>query len=80
MDIDTDKIDAAVLALLQLTPHDGYRAWKGHDWEVLGRLHAKGFIENPAGRAKSGALTGTGLAESERMFAALFGRHRTQSG
>ncbi len=37
MDIDTDKIDAAVLALLHLTLHDGNRAWKGHDWEVLGR-------------------------------------------
>lgn len=29
MDIDTDKIDDAVLALLQLTLHDDDRAWKG---------------------------------------------------
>jgi hypothetical protein len=38
VDIDTDKIDDAVLALLYLTLHDGFRAWKGHDWDVLGRL------------------------------------------
>ena len=35
MDIDTDKIDEAVLALLYLTLHDGVRAWKGHDWDGL---------------------------------------------
>lgn len=34
MDVDTDKIDDAVLALLQLTLHDGFRAWKGHDWDA----------------------------------------------
>ena len=79
MDIDIDKIDAAVLTLLQRTLHNGYRAWKGHDWEVLGRLHPKGFIEDPVGRAKSVALTETGRAESERLFAALFARHRTKS-
>jgi hypothetical protein len=31
VDLDTDKIDEAVLALLHLTLHDGVRAWKGHD-------------------------------------------------
>ena len=31
MDLDDDKIDAAVLALLRLTLHDGRRAWKGFD-------------------------------------------------
>ena len=32
MDIDEEKVDDAVLALLRLTLHDGYRAWKGFDW------------------------------------------------
>ena len=32
MDLDEEKIDAAVLALLRLTLHDGRRAWKGFDW------------------------------------------------
>jgi hypothetical protein len=31
MALDTDKIDDAILALLYLTLHDGYRAWKGFD-------------------------------------------------
>ena len=72
MTLDTDKIDEAVLALLQLTLHDTVRAWKGHDWEVLNRLHRKGMIDNPVGKAKSVVLTDQGLAESERLFRALF--------
>jgi hypothetical protein len=42
--MDTDRIDKAVLALLQLTLHDGNRAWKGFDWDVLNRLYDQGFI------------------------------------
>jgi Domain of unknown function (DUF6429) len=74
VDIDTDKIDAAVLALLFLTLHDGVRAWKGHDWDVLDRLYRKGMIDNPAGKAKSVVLTDEGLSESERLFRKLFER------
>jgi Domain of unknown function (DUF6429) len=72
MDIDTEKIDEAVLALLHLTLHDSFRAWKGLDWETMNRLHEKGFISNPVGKAKSVALTGKGLQESERLFRKLF--------
>ena len=32
MALDKDRIDDAVLALLYLTLHDGWRAWKGFDW------------------------------------------------
>ena len=74
MEIDTDKIDDAVLALLQLTLHDGYRAWKGHDWDVLGRLHEKGMIGDPVGKAKSVSLTAEGLERSEQLFEKLFMR------
>ena len=74
MDIDTDKIDEAVLALLYLTLHDGVRAWKGHDWDALDRLYQKGMIDNPVGKAKSVVLTDEGLAESERLFRKLFER------
>jgi hypothetical protein len=74
MDIDTDKIDEAVLALLYLTLHDGVRAWKGHDWDALDRLYRKGMIGNPVGKAKSVVLTDEGLAESERLFRKLFER------
>ena len=44
MDIDTDRIDDAVLALLLLGLHDGCRAWKGFDWNAMDRLHEKGMI------------------------------------
>ena len=74
MDWDEDLVDQTVLALLQLTLHDGYRAWKGHDWTVMDRLYAKGMIENPRGKAKSVALTDEGLQESERLFNKLFGK------
>jgi hypothetical protein len=74
MDIDMDKIDEAVLALLYLTLHDGVGAWKGHDWDALDRLYRKGMIDNPVGKAKSVMLTDEGLAESERLFRNLFER------
>jgi hypothetical protein len=75
MDIDTEKIDEAVLALLYLTLHDDNRAWKGHDWDAMNRLHEKGFISNPLSKAKSVVLSERGLAESQRLFNKLFVRH-----
>ncbi len=74
MEIDTDKIDDAVLALLWLTLHDGRRAWKGFDWAALDRLHAKGLITDPANKAKSVVLTDEGLTRAEELFKALFTR------
>ena len=71
-DIDTAAIDDAVLALLHLTLHDGDRAWKGHDWDALDRLHQRGLIENPVNKARSVVLTEEGLRESERLFKQLF--------
>lgn len=74
MEIDTDKIDDAVLALLWLTLHDGFRAWKGFDWDALDRLHRKGLIEDPVNKAKSVVLTDEGLQRAEERFRALFTR------
>jgi hypothetical protein len=71
---DEERIDEAVLALLWLTLHDERRAWKGFDWDVLGRLHAKGLIADPVGRAKSVVLTDEGLRQSEALFRTLFTR------
>ena len=77
MQYDNDKIDRTVLALLARTLHDvseeGGRAWKGHDWEVLNRLHAKGLISNPVSKAKSVALTPEAVEASQRLFDELFG-------
>ena len=72
-DINTDKVDETVLALLLLGLHDGYRTWKGVDWDALGRLHEKGYISDPASKAKSILFTTDGLRESKRRFDALFG-------
>ncbi len=74
MDVDTDKIDEAVLALLFLTLHEGDRAWKGHDWDAMNRLYRKGLIENPVGKAKSVVLTDEGRSECERLFTKLFAK------
>jgi len=72
MALDTDKIDDAVLALFQLTLHDHNRAWKGFDWDVLGRLHERGLIYDPVGKVKSVALTDEGLQRSKQLFEAMF--------
>jgi len=69
---NTDKIDDAALALLYLTLHDGYRAWKGFDWDVLGRLHDKGMIDNPVGKVKSVVFTDEGLERAKALFEEMF--------
>ncbi len=74
MKFDEEKIDEAILALLYLSLHEGDRVWKGHDWDAMDRLYRKGFISNPASKAKSVALTEEGLRESERLFKKLFTR------
>lgn len=72
MDLDEDKIDEAALALLYLTLHDRFRAWKQIDWEVMDRLYEKGFILDPVGKAKSVILTDEGLQKAETLFNTLF--------
>lgn len=75
--IDTDLIDEAVLALMFLTLHGdkwAVRAWKGFDWDALGRLHAKDLIFDPVGKAKSVVLTEEGLKRCEEAFYRLFSR------
>jgi len=71
MEYDKDKIDEMVLALLYLTTFkngSGYRAWKGMDWDVMNRLHEKGYIGNPKSKAKSVALSDEGVKLSEELF------------
>ncbi len=72
--MDTDRIDKAVLALLQLTLHDGNQAWKGLDWQVLDRLYKQGFIGDPVNKRKSVLLTEEGLQASRQLFEELFNR------
>ncbi len=74
MELDENRIDGAVLALLQLGRHDRVRVWKGFDWTAMNRLHAKGWISDPVGNAKSVVLTDEGLREGARLLALLFGK------
>ena len=68
MEYDKDKVDEMVLALLFLTIHDNGRAWKGHDWDAMDRLHAKSYISDPQSKAKSVGLTEEGKRRSRELF------------
>lgn len=75
MKADLDKIDNAVLALLHLTSfseHGVARAWKGHDWDALDRLHEKGFIGDPKNKNKSIVFTEVGYKRASELFDKLF--------
>ncbi len=74
MEYDKDKVDDMVLALLYLTLHDDNRAWKAHDWDALNRLHEKGMIGDPVGKAKSVWLTDEGLRRSRELCMQHFTR------
>ena len=73
MDYDREKVDEIVLALLWLTLDRYRRAWKGHDWNVLNRLHERGYISDPKSKAKSVLLTEEGEQRSRELFARHFG-------
>ena len=72
MAINTDRIDDCVLALLLLGRHDCQRVWKSFDWATIDRLHEKGLISDPVGRAKSVVMTDEGLEKAEQLFRELF--------
>ncbi len=75
MDYDKEKVDELTLALLYLTSFEdrpGMRAWKGMDWDTMNRLHEKGFIGNPAGKAKSVIMTKEGCKRARELFEAYF--------
>lgn len=72
MPLNINKIDDTALALLYLTLHDGRRAWKGFDWDVLGRLPDKGMIDNPIDKTKSVSFTSNGLERAKALFEEMF--------
>jgi hypothetical protein len=76
MEYDKDKVDEMVLALLFLTSsQDRYatRAWKGMSWEVMDRLHEKGYISDPKGKSPSVLLSEEGARRSKEFFFKHFG-------
>jgi hypothetical protein len=44
------------------------RAWKGHDWEALDRLHGKGYISDPKSKAKSVVMIEEGAKRARDLF------------
>lgn len=74
MELDTQKVDDAVLGLLYLTMHDGHRAWKSMDWGAIDRLYQRGLIHDPATKAKSVVLTAAGRQRAEHLCELLFTR------
>jgi hypothetical protein len=75
-EFDQDKVDDTTLALLWLTMHRdefGVRAWKSFDWDTMDRLHSKGFIGDPKGKAKSVTVTEEGQERAKHLFQQMFG-------
>jgi hypothetical protein len=75
MDIDQEKVEQTILALLYLTSFKdkfGLRTWKGYDWQVMNFLYEKGYISNPATKAKSVAFTEEGEKLSKELCEKLF--------
>jgi hypothetical protein len=71
MEYDKDKVDEMTMALLYLVmwQDGGYdRAWKGFDWDTMDRLHQKGWISDPRGKAKSVAVTSEGANKAQDQF------------
>ena len=68
IEIDWDKAEDLALALLFMTLHDGQRAWKGLDFELMDRLCERGLIGDPKGKAKSVVFTEEGLSRAREMF------------
>jgi hypothetical protein len=72
-DLDTERIDDAVLAILMLGA-SGNKAWKGIDAAALDRLHEKGLVGDPYGKTPTIEISDAGLARGKRLLVELFGR------
>ncbi len=76
MEYNKELVDNITLALLYLVMWEekpyGARAWKGFDWDTLDRLHEKGYISNPKGKAKSVMVTKEGMEKAEELFVTYF--------
>src|ERR1700674_485421 len=77
MEVNEEKVDDMVLALLYLTTFEDkprLRAWKGHDWDALGRLHRKDYISDPATKAKSVLLSEAGGKRAQELVGGYFAK------
>ena len=70
MEYNREKVDEMVLGLLYLTMWTDKictRAWKNIDFEVIDRLHEKGYIADPKGKAKSVVVSEEGLKKAKQI-------------
>ena len=72
LELDTARIDDAVLALLYLNLYHCGAVWKGFDWDTMNRLHEKGIISDPVRKAKSVAFSDEGEARAKKLFEQMF--------
>jgi hypothetical protein len=70
--LDADRLAEAALALLSLTLHDG-RVWKALDWNLINILFEKGWIFDPASKAKFVLLTEEGEQLARSFLLKHFG-------
>ena len=76
MEINEDKIDEVVMAILYLNFHGSHgavRAWKSFDWDAMDRLYKKGFISDPMRKTKSVLVTEEGQRVAKELFEKYFG-------
>ncbi len=74
MDYDTAKLEETILALLGVFEFENGRVWKRYDFDVMEKLHEKGYISNPRGRTESIYLIEPGMALAKELAKAHFGR------
>ena len=82
MEYDKDKVDEMALALIYLNSfQEEYAkgeyitwAWKDLAWEVMNRLHEKGYIIDPKSKAMSVVLTEEGEKLSKELFSRFFAK------
>jgi hypothetical protein len=81
--LDDEKLSEAALAILGLTAFSSHhitRAWKGMDWDLLGLLFQKGWIEDPVGKSKSVVLTEAGEHLASEFLMRHFARESPNRG
>ena len=77
MEVDQEKIDEVVMGLMKLTMFEEAgitRSWKGYAWDVLDRLHVKGWIHDPRSKTRSVVITDMGKAKASEFCARHFGK------
>lgn len=72
--IDWEAVEEAGFAILGLTLHDRYRAWKGFSWDLMDRWYESGWILDPKGKAKSVVLTEEGVEKARELLRKRFAK------